>query len=156
MIFERVGGGFLKISYPILEIFSGFAQTTVSKPEAGGVLLGRHILDTDDIIIDFVTTPMVEDRQSRYCFFRSELRHQQIIEQTWIDSHETCTYLGEWHTHPEPIPHPSFLDKGTWRRKLMFDQFSECLFFIIVGTVEISVWEGKFRNTQLTKLKMNN
>lgn len=33
----------------------------------------------------------------------------------WERSRKTCTYVGEWHTHPFGDPHPSLLDRSTWR-----------------------------------------
>lgn len=66
-----------------------------------------------------------------------------MIDRAWVESSRTCTYLGEWHTHPEPIPSASFIDQGSWCRKLLVDRYAGCLFFVIVGTSEVKVWEGQ-------------
>ncbi len=34
-------------------------------------MLGRHLLDSEDIVVDEVTIPQSTDRRSRFCFFRS-------------------------------------------------------------------------------------
>ena len=153
-IFIRPNGGCFKIGLSALKTMLCFVQDESHKPEAGGVLLGRHIIDTNDIVVDWVTTPLPGDRQSRFRFFRTRRRHQELIDQAWRESSRTCTYLGEWHTHPEAAPAPSIVDQFNWRRKLMVDQFSDCLFFIIVGADEMRVWEGRYRRINLYQLKL--
>lgn len=119
------------------------AQVKPEQDEAGGVLLGRHISGTDDVVIDRVTEPMPGDRQSRTRFIRARGPHQEAIDEAWRESGGTCTYLGEWHTHPESVPTPSLIDRAGWHRKLLFDRFTEPIFFVIVGTHETRVWEGR-------------
>jgi len=80
-----------------------YVQDVPTKPEAGGVLLGRHILETGDIIVDLITEPMPSDRQGRFRFFRARRPHQAAIDRAWRASGGTYTYLGEWHTHPEQL-----------------------------------------------------
>lgn len=119
-----------------------FAQYRPAMPEAGGILLGRHLLDSSAIIVDAITTPMPGDRQARTHFYRDHPQHQKVIDAAWHESKGTCTYLGEWHTHPEANPKPSSVDYRDWRRRLHQDMYTEPLFFIIVGTACTLVWEG--------------
>jgi integrative and conjugative element protein (TIGR02256 family) len=111
--------------------------------EAGGVLLGRHLRDGNAIVVDAVTVPMDGDRRTRTRFHRAQRRHQAAIDAAWAASEGTCTYLGEWHTHPEPVPTPSLVDWADWRRRLRQDRYTELLFFVIVGTAAVRVWEGR-------------
>jgi integrative and conjugative element protein (TIGR02256 family) len=152
MLFHRYQAGILKIGGAAVAVMQQYAQTDPTMLEAGGVLLGRYIVDTPNIVIDRITIPSLHDRRSRFRFFRSKQPHQEIIDQTWKESAHTSTYLGEWHTHPETMPTPSIIDTFDWCRKLMFDQFSENIFFIIVGTVELCVWEGQFHRPCLRQL----
>lgn len=128
-------------------------QNAPNKPEAGGVLLGRHIVDTRDIVVDLLTTPLPGDRQSRNRFFRARREHQAVIDTIWRETDGVCTYLGEWHTHPESIPIPSVLDQLNWRRKLMVDEFSTVLFFVIAGTEQVKVWEGHRHRVRIHALQ---
>jgi integrative and conjugative element protein (TIGR02256 family) len=82
------------------------------------------------------------DQRARTRFHRAKRRHQAAIDAAWAASEGTCTYLGEWHTHPEPIPTPSAVDWTDWRRRLLRDRYTEPLFFIIIGTIAIRAWEG--------------
>lgn len=154
LTFVRPNSGRFKLSRAVLEIMYQFIQNEHEKPEAGGILLGRSILDTNDIVIDQITTPMLGDFQSRFHFARSQRRHQCVIDQAWRTSNGTCTYLGEWHSHPEFVPSPSFVDRCDWQRKLLVDKFSSYLFFVIVGINEVRVWEGRRHCTQLSPLRL--
>ena len=106
------------------------------------MLLGRHLRDRSAFVVDTATTPLPGDRRSRTRFHHAQRRHQAIIDAAWRESEGTCIYLGEWHTHPEPVPTPSPLDVRDWKRRLHDDHYTEPLFFVIIGTVGTSVWEG--------------
>ncbi len=153
LTFVRPGSGRFQIGSDSLEKLMFFAQHKPYEAEAGGVLLGRHILETNDIVVDKVTTPMQDDFRRRSFFFRSRRLHQKITDQAWEESGGTCTYLGEWHTHSEPLPTPSIIDKLNWYRKMMVDEFSNFIFFVIVGTESVCVWEGRYRHLHLCYLK---
>jgi integrative and conjugative element protein (TIGR02256 family) len=152
LTFARPDGARVQIGPAALEAIRGYVQDGPHKPEAGGVLLGRHLLGTGDVVVDQVTTPQPGDRRRRRWFFRGRRRHQELIDRAWRESDGTCTYLGEWHTHPEPDPAPSWVDALDWRRKLAFDRFTEPIFFVIAGTVETRAWEGR-RRGPLTTLR---
>ena len=118
-------------------------QNTFYKREAGGVLLGRYIRESLDIVIDQVTVPMKGDRRQRFSFFRDHHRHQRAIDRAWQETRGTTHYLGEWHTHPESIPIPSNTDLKDWQCRLKQDVFSgNALYFVIVGTETLRIWEG--------------
>lgn len=152
LVFQRWKEGHFKLSKTPLNEMLGYRQDTAEKLEAGGVLMGRHVLSTADIIVDAITTPLTGDVRSRHRFARSAEPHQAVIDAMWAKSKKTCTYLGEWHTHPEPKPRPSMIDLLNWQRKLVLDQFSGIIFFVIVGTQKVSVWEGTKRRLKITDL----
>lgn len=113
-----------------------------AEPEAGGVLLGRLIIDSSDIIIDEVTKPQPQDKRSWYQFWRSKEPHQKLVDEAWRRSNGTRIYLGEWHCHPEPDPTPSNEDKKNWRRIVREAKFEQdVLLFIIAGQKVTRVWE---------------
>ncbi len=142
-IFTKLDGGKLEISsYALLQMLA-YVQDTRRKPEAGGVLIGRYIRDSLDIVIDEVTFPMKGDRRRRFNFWRARKRHQHALDQAWLESGGISNYLGEWHTHPEDIPIPSDTDIKSWQERLKKDIFSgDTLFFIIIGIKILRVWEG--------------
>ncbi|MBO0951180.1 Mov34/MPN/PAD-1 family protein [Fibrella forsythiae] len=143
LLFQIPGGGRLKISDQALDKMLSFRQLNLEDCEAGGVMLGRLLIDSNDVVIDEVTVPMCQDKRSRFAFYRHKRGHQAVINQRWHSSNGTCIYLGEWHTHPEPVPTPSTTDRNDWRRKLRADRFEKSLFFVIVGTHETKMWVGE-------------
>lgn len=157
IIYELPNGGRLKLPSEVLEQMSKYIQNDRKKNEGGGVILGRFIIETNDIVIDFVTEPMPGDKRSRTRFKRGVKNHQAIIDKYWYISKGTINYLGEWHTHPEPIPNPSFIDVKSWKKMLSHDKFdSHCLYYIIIGTDGIGVWEGDRKALKFIQLKKLN
>ena len=116
------------------------SQRTWWQTEAGGALLGRHLLDSENIIVDEVTTPQKKDKRSRFGFFRSA-QHSVIARARWVACESTMAYLGLWHTHPERDPTPSGVDRRDWENAVANDVFhGDRLFFPIVGLDRIRVW----------------
>lgn len=154
MTFKMINNGKLKISSVALESFYQYQQNKPSKKEAGGLLLGRYIKKSNDIVIDKVTIPFEHDIRKRYFFCKKDLQHQDIIDQEWESSEGTCNYLGEWHTHPERTPSPSSFDIEDWRRKVVRDSFEyHSLFFIIVGIEEVKAWEVPVKDKSISELE---
>jgi integrative and conjugative element protein (TIGR02256 family) len=138
-----------------LQQMQAFAQRRWWDFEAGGVLLGRHLLDSHDVVVDEVSTPQNSDRRSRFGFFRSS-RHEYLARQRWLQQASTSAYLGLWHTHPESDPAPSSVDRRDWLQALSGDTFEgDRLFFPIVGTHIIRIWTLSRRGT-FRELKLEN
>jgi integrative and conjugative element protein (TIGR02256 family) len=136
-----------------LKRMQAFAQRRWWESEAGGILLGRHLLDSRDVVVDEVSTPQNSDRRSRFSFFRSS-KHEHVARQRWLQEHNTSAYLGLWHTHPERDPTPSGVDRNDWQQAVAGDTYEgDRLFFPIVGTQCIRVWtlsrRGAFRELKL-------
>lgn len=130
-----------------------FAQHRWWDREAGGVMMGRHLLDSLDVVVDEVSTPQDTDRRSRFNFFRSR-KHEQMARQRWLQEHSTSAYLGLWHTHPERDPTPSGVDQNDWQQAVDGDTYEgERLFFPIVGTHCLRVWTLS-RSGTLRELKL--
>lgn len=137
-----------------VEQMLSFAQHHWWQLEAGGVLLGRHLLDSHDLVVDEVTTPKSGDRRSRFGFFRSK-RHEALAQARWAQQAGTGAYLGLWHTHPEEDPTPSGVDRQDWAQAVSNDGFDgDRLFFPIVGTHRVRVWTLSRRGT-FKELKEN-
>ncbi len=122
--------------------------------EAGGVLLGRLIIGTNDVVVDAVTEPMGGDVGTRFSFHRSAPAHQAAIDRAWESSGGTVGYLGEWHTHAEPDPTPSTTDLDDWTKRLREDTFDGgSLLFVIVGRERTRMWRGDRATLEIVELK---
>lgn len=151
-LFTRADTSVLLLGEQAVSAMRIHRQLRDTDAEAGGVLLGRLLLECPHAIVDEVTVPVRGDRRHRFWFRRSRRRHQDVVTRRWMESGGTCLYLGEWHTHPEADPAPSSTDERDWRRRLAHDTFdTDSLFFVIVGTLQICAWEG-YRDGRLVRL----
>lgn len=140
LVFQVARGQRLIIVDHAVAQMTAFAQRRWWHAEAGGVLLGRHLLDSADVVVDEVTTPQDLDRRSRFGFFRSA-RHEALARKRWQEQMSTIAYLGLWHTHPQEDPVPSSVDRADWQQAVSGDTFEgDRLFFPIIGTRRIRVW----------------
>ena len=131
-----------------------YQQKYLHLPESGGVLIGRVLTDSNNVVIDLVSEPCSHDKQKRFAFFRSNA-HQDILTQVWQKSNGTLNYLGEWHTHPEEHPTPSQTDFKNWYKKLKSKGIDTLfLYFIIIGTKSIGVWQGNMKNITIQKMPL--
>ena len=140
MIFPLPDGRKLLIRSEALKKMEKYRQFNQKDTEAGGILIGRILLDSNDFIIDIVSEPMFSDIRKRSYFIRKHEAHQAYFDAKWTASDGRCFYLGEWHTHPERIPHPSKVDITEWKRIMNLSFESDYLFFVIVGTQETKAW----------------
>ncbi|MBB5232971.1 Mov34/MPN/PAD-1 family protein [Deinococcus budaensis] len=141
LVFRAPNRHRLGLTAEVLDVLLAYRQTAADLPEAGGVMLGRFMREGGDVIVDRVTGPLPGDRRSRKRFFRSEAPHQAVVTAEWEASGGIRTYIGEWHTHPEPFPTPSGTDLRDWRRRLRRDVFhGDVLRFVIVGQEEVGAW----------------
>lgn len=108
--------------------------------EHGGILAGTMNPLKHQITVTDVTTPFERDKQTRYSFKRAVQGHQAAMDKIWQSSDHRKTYLGEWHTHNEDVPIPSYVDVRNWKEISKRNHNSRHLFFAIVGRREIKVW----------------
>lgn len=102
--------------------------------ESGGILLGRVRDNYSEFIITDISEPCIKDKSGRCYFIRNKENAQMIINKNWKQSSGQINYLGEWHTHPEYNPTPSFIDKRLLSQCLKKNEYPfNGLFMIIVG-----------------------
>lgn len=104
--------------------------------------MGMHLNSGGVLLIDEITPPQTSDKQGRYEFYRSS-EHDKLVKDVWRKSNGHSTYVGLWHTHPEPIPKFSSTDIKDWRKALAQSHYEgNKLFFAIVGQTHIRIWMG--------------
>lgn len=113
--------------------------------ERGGILMGELYLNKNLIIItDIIEAPSKILKQYNYEMNVDYI--QQKIDTVWTKSHGSKTYLGDWHTHPEENPKPSFQDYITFSKNYFQSSFDHnFLIYIIFGLnyyINHSVWMG--------------
>jgi integrative and conjugative element protein (TIGR02256 family) len=110
----RSGIRLVEVANDVVEIIDGYSRPDESSKEAGGILLGFY--RGPHVQIQHCTRPLPADRRLWNLFDRNDPGHTEEALRHWRDSGRRMTFVGEWHTHPEAIPSPSFLDRITWKR----------------------------------------
>ncbi|MBQ4069439.1 MAG: Mov34/MPN/PAD-1 family protein [Lachnospiraceae bacterium] len=134
-------GKTIKICEDVLSTLYKYRQIEQTSCEAGGVLIGRENLDNDNLIIEYVTVPMRNDRRTRTRFFREDKGHIDYYSKLFENYGGIYLYVGEWHTHPEEYPQYSIVDICNWRRISKTLPKNVKQFHVIVGNKALRVWE---------------
>ncbi|MFD5853289.1 Mov34/MPN/PAD-1 family protein [Cytobacillus pseudoceanisediminis] len=152
IIYLLPNGKTLFIRPECIDKMQKYRQVKRNDTEAGGILIGRILIENGHYIIDEVSEPMTTDKRRRTYFKRNMEGHQEFFNSIWDREVGSCFYLGEWHTHPENNPTPSSIDWKNWNRLKRIGFESECLFFIIVGINEMKVWYSE-KNSKIIELR---
>jgi integrative and conjugative element protein (TIGR02256 family) len=127
-------GRLVTLAETVVREMSRFATSPESSREAGGILLGHQRGPHVEILR--CTTPLPKDRRTRFGFVRQDKGHQEAATKEWLESGGAVNFVGEWHTHPERHPTPSWIDRRSWRHQ-MASRGLDPLVFIIVGSVAV-------------------
>jgi len=140
--FRRHNGGIVEIVDSAATAIACYVQSDDRADEGGGMLLGRLIVNSNDVMVDEATIPCAHDRRSRFFFWRARKPAQERVTTAWRESGQTRIYLGDWHTHPEDDPTPSCKDLKNGRRILEQARFEQdFLLFLIAGLKTTRAWE---------------
>ena len=123
--------GLLLLNASVHEVFLKYRQQA-GTTEAGGILLGFRRGPHIEVVQ--ATSPSRFDRRARSSFLRDSHIHQGLAHHAWWTSGGHTDYVGEWHTHAEPVPRPSFLDVREWARVAREQRSHATMLGIIVGT----------------------
>ena len=101
-------GTYLVFSDDVLKHFVRNQQKRLRDAEAGGQLFAR--LTRYEIFVEEATGPRPEDLRTRMSYMPNRVsERREIREKFAVGLH----YVGDWHTHPETVPHPSPIDQAT-------------------------------------------
>ena len=115
---------------------------------SGGVLIGKENLSNTDIVVMYITEPMIHDKQKHNRFFRKDEGHVDYFSGLYKNSMETLRYIGEWHTHPEDIPNYSSIDLKNWKNIKYKGPDNLDYYHLIVGYKAIRIWTFRRRENK--------
>ncbi len=139
------------VSDEVADVWRAHRQTAPDAVESFGVLMGTTSVDHREIWIEGVTTPMARDLRTRFSFALHDPGHQRAVCRKFASSGSQAIYLGTWHTHPEPEPTPSRIDRNDWSACLRANR-GRPLAFVLVGTVKVRVFvRARWRFKPLTE-----
>ena len=115
----------------VLDHFHRNQQKTVKHLEAGGQIFA--CFEKSTIRVKKVTGPRVSDCRTRTSFVPNRYAERREIKKLFKSS---LHYIGDWHTHPEPVPAPSYTDVKNFREIFRKSKHELSGFLmIIVGTL---------------------
>jgi integrative and conjugative element protein (TIGR02256 family) len=143
----RFGMRLVDVADEVVETMERYSWSPENGREAGGILIGSYRGPHVEIL--HCTVPLPTDGRYWGLFDRRDPGHREDAMRRWHESGRKLTYVGEWHTHPEPIPFPSCIDKTTWKRAAKRNRVGPTV-FIIRGTE--GWWWGMMQATAITTL----
>ena len=147
---QKDDGPFILIRDEVLETIQKFRQDGDRDNEAGGILLGMRKAG-GHIELVRATEPSEFDGRARYGFIRELAKHADVAHDAFIASKQLVHYVGEWHSHPEDQPSPSWIDKWEWKKLARLQQQSP-LAMIIVGIKDL--WIGTVTAREVYRCKL--
>lgn len=137
----------------VIQIFKSYIQNERKKPEAGGILFGQVL--ENKIYILKASIPTKFDKANRTSFERSREVAQILVNYEFYNSNRRIIYLGEWHTHPENNPSPSFQDRKMIKEQINLGKPNEeYLLLIIQGITHLYI--GIYNDNELVSCTISN
>jgi len=132
-----------------------YKQTNEDSLETGGVLMGEIYPKSNKIKITHILVGE-HTSSSKYGVELNVKYLQKKIDEIWQRSYGTITYLGDWHTHPEIKPKPSFIDYKTFLKNYYSSQFNQnILLYMILGNGD-SLWFKSFNGFSFKEINIKN
>lgn len=98
-------GETVRIADSVLKHLTKYQQLRKGQTEAGGQLFGT-VTGTTIAVLE-ATGPRRTDYRSRFSYVPDRKAEQREIDKRFNTG---LHFLGDWHTHPEPLPAPSGTD----------------------------------------------
>lgn len=141
----------VSISEDVIDILHSYCQDSDEKLEAGGILIG--FITGYHIFITKISTPNIYDKRSRYGFVRDKGTAQAIVDYEFINNRGSMIYLGEWHTHPEDLPTPSFQDKKMIKQHFIKSKLNEPFILLLIQGIK-GIYLGVYNKDGLKKAQL--
>lgn len=118
---------------------------TIAKHSAG-VMIGRHIIDTEDVVVDEVTVEALGNRVSR-----SSEPHESAHTAWYLRTDGRIGYIGEWQTAKTGDYLGGYA--AEWQRRLREDKtgFPHTLFALVYPD-GVRLWEGEVATGRIVEL----
>ena len=118
----------IELTDKVLHHIWRYRQHAAHSAEAGGLLFAE--LSDACIRVVAATGPSILDRRSRYSFESSAWAAKRTISRM---HRRGMHYVGEWHTHPEPVPNPSGDDRHSIRSVFLESKHPFAGLLLVIG-----------------------
>jgi integrative and conjugative element protein (TIGR02256 family) len=120
-------GQTLLFTGPVLETFSEHRQLRFWQREAGGQLFGHFQGATIEVVE--ATGPRRTDRRTRTSYIPDRRAEQREIDERF---RRGLHFIGDWHSHPEKIPVPSYRDVTSLNETVRRSSHSMLAFVLVI------------------------
>lgn len=141
----------INIDSKLVNELLSYRQKKDSDSETGGVLMGELYPNSNRIQITHILV-CKHTSNSRYGLELNVECLQKQMNEIWEKSKGTITYLGDWHTHPEFNPKPSYVDYRTFVKNYYKSKFEQNLLLYIILGQEKEIWFKSFNGFQFRKI----
>ena len=141
----------INIDRKLVNELLSYRQKKDSDSETGGVLMGELYPNSNRIQITHILV-CKHTTNSRYGLELNVECLQKQMNEIWEKSKGTITYLGDWHTHPEFNPKPSYVDYTTFVKNYYKSKFEQNLLLYIILGQEKEIWFKSFNGFQFRKI----
>jgi integrative and conjugative element protein (TIGR02256 family) len=127
---EEVGGPGIILTDEALSSMFEYRQLGPTAKEGGGQLFAKFA-GADTIIVE-ATTPKLLDKRTR-----RGLKPNRMLQriEIWDRHKKGLHFVGDWHTHPEEVPRPSWKDiEDMAECYLLSTHTLRAFIMIIIGT----------------------
>lgn len=142
----------LILTNSVLSLMGKYRQTTRLRAEAGGQLFAK--ITAKLIVVAVATEPHRKDFRRRFSFIPYKERLNAEIQSYFSKSFH---YIGDWHTHPQKKPKPSWIDLKSMRSCFSQSRHElEHFLMVIVGnaTTPDGIWVGLINNSHTIALSI--
>lgn len=108
--------------------------TSFYPEESGGLLLGWN--SGDDIVVAGLVPGGPEATRTRISFHPDHNFQLKELAQAYTSTSGDLDYVGEWHSHPNGVLKPSWIDRRTLRK---MDSSRQGAIMLIVSTDKVSL-----------------
>lgn len=119
--------GRIEFTPEALEVFEEYKQTGWLSKEAGGQLFA--VFEDSLIRIVEATPPRPTDKRSRCGFVPDRKAEIADIDERFKRG---LHFMGDWHTHPQKVPEPSWRDKRSMREMVSLSSFEVVGFLMVI------------------------
>lgn len=145
LVFNDRNGYLVVIMSNVVQRLCSYRQLSFFSKESAGIFIGER--RGSHLVICDLSEPGPGDICSRYSVDRRGMHHQAKVNEAFIRSKGILQYLGEWHTHPEDNPRPSFKDEQSWKGSI-----DAALPMIVLIVGRKSLWVGRKEDGIITPL----
>ena len=96
------GGPQIVLTEQVISVLKSYRQLSHKDKEAGGQLFATF--EQNNTIIVHASEPKPLDKRGRFSFVPNLFLQKMEIRSQYKKGRH---YVGDWHSHPEPIPNPS-------------------------------------------------